>query len=293
MGVVSKGRGNVIFYEIGYGVLWYNALHKRKGGKVIYSPEDRAICETLLRSAKERGDREKPLSELVLAAGRHFLGAPYGSGTLEKEGPEELVVNLRVFDCVIFVENAVVLAGLIRSGKTAFDDYAAALEQIRYRRGRCDGYASRLHYFTDWLHNNSRKGLVRDITHEIDGVPLRKTFHALTDRREDHIGLNDPDAFRRLRIIEGICSRRPLFFIPKAHLGSAEQRLTDGDIIAITTDERGLDICHVGLSVRLRGKTHLLHASSAAGRVVLSEIPLDHYLQARRSRTGMIVGRAI
>jgi len=260
---------------------------------MITSPEDRAICETLLRSAEERGYRGKPLSELVLAAGRHFLGAAYGSDTLEGEGPEELVVNLRVFDCVTFVENAVVLAGLIRSGKTAFDDYAAALERIRYRRGRCDGYASRLHYFTDWLHNNSRKGLVNDITREIGGVPLRKIFHALTDRREDHTGLNDPDAFRRLRIIEGICSRRTLSFIPRAHLGRAEQRLTNGDIIAITTDERGLDVCHTGLAVRLRGQIRLLHASSAAGRVVLSEIHLGRYLQTRRSRTGIIVGRAI
>jgi hypothetical protein len=259
---------------------------------VIYSPEDRAICETLLRSARERGDRGKPLLELVLAAGRHFLGAPYGSDTIEKEGPEELIVNLRVFDCVTFVENAVVLAGLIRAGKTAFDDYAAALEQIRYRRGRCDGFASRLHYFTDWLYNNSHKCLVQDISREIGGVPLRKIFHSLTDRREDHIGLNDPDAFRRLRIIEGICSRRPLSFIPKAHLGRAEERLMDGDIIAITTDERGLDICHTGLAVRLRGQIHLLHASSAAGKVVLSEIPLGRYLQMRRSRTGIIVGRA-
>ncbi len=259
---------------------------------MIYSPEDRAICETLLRSTEERGDRGKPLSELVLAVGRRFLGAPYEFDTLEREGAEEFIVNLHAFDCVTFVENTVVLAGLIRSGRTAFDDYTAALERIRYRRGRCDGFASRLHYFTDWLYNNSRKGLIHDITREIGGVPLRKMFHYITDRREDHPGLSDPDAFRRLRIIEGICSRRPLFFIPKAHLGRAEERLTDGDIIAITTDERGLDVCHTGLAVRLRGQIHLLNASSAAGRVVLSEIPLGRYLLAKRSRTGIIAGRA-
>lgn len=260
---------------------------------MIYSPEDRTICEMLLRSAAERGDRGKPLSELVLAAGRHFLGAPYDAGSLEKEGPEELIVNLRGFDCVTFVENAVVLAGLIRSGKTAFDDYTAALERIRYRRGRCDGFASRLHYFTDWLYMNGSKGLVHDITREIGGVPLRKMFHYITDRREDHPGLSDPTAFRRLRIIEGICSRRPLFFISKAYLERVEPGLTDGDLIAVTTDERGLDVCHTGLAVRFLGQIHLLHASIAAGRVVLSDIPLDRYLQMRRSRTGIIVGRAI
>lgn len=259
---------------------------------MIYSQEDRAICKTLLKSARERGDRLKPFSELILAVGRHFLDAPYKPDTLEREGPEELVVNLRAFDCVTFVENAVVLAGLIRSGKTAFADFTAALKRIRYRRGRCDGYASRLHYFTDWIYDNGRKGLVRDITSEIGGIPFRKTFHWLTDHREDYPGLKDPLAFRRLRIIEGTCSRRPLFFIPKASLEEAGDRITDGDIIAITTDERGLDISHTGLSVRIGGQFHFLHASSAAGRVVLSEITLNRYLQGRRSRTGIIVCRA-
>ena len=220
---------------------------------MIYSREDRVICETLLKSAKERKDRLKPFSELVLAAGRHFLDTPYEPDTLEGEGSEELVVNLRAFDCVTFVENAVVLAGLIRCGKTSFADFTAALDQIRYRRGRCDGYASRLHYFTDWIYDNGRKGLVRDITREIGGIPFRKTFHCLTDRREDHPGLKDPLAFRRLRIIEGTCSRRPLFFIPKASLERAGDGITDGDIIAMTTDERGLDVSHTGLVGPHRG----------------------------------------
>jgi hypothetical protein len=260
---------------------------------MIYSQKDRAICETLLKSATERKDQAKPFSELIPAVGRYFLDAPYEPDTLEGEGPEELVVNLRAFDCVTFVENAIVLAGLIRSGKTAFADFTAALEQIRYRRGRCNGYASRLHYFTDWIYDNGRKGLVRDITREIGGIPYRKTFHWLTDRREDHTGLKDPIAFRRLKIVEGTCSRRSLFFIPKASLERTTDRMTDGDIIAMTTDERGLDVSHTGLSVRIEGQLHFLHASSVAEKVVLSEIPLNRYLLSRRSRTGIIVSRAI
>ena len=145
---------------------------------MIHRPEDREICEELLRSAWERGDRVKPLPEIVVETGQRFLGAPYEPATLEREGPEELVVNLRAFDCVTFVENAVVLAGLIRAGKTGFADYLAALERIRYRRGRLDGYASRLHYFTDWLYDNGRKGIVRDVTRAIGGVPFRKAFHS-------------------------------------------------------------------------------------------------------------------
>jgi hypothetical protein len=258
---------------------------------VIHLPEDREICEELLRSAWERGDRTKPLAAIVVETGQHFLGASYEPATLEREGPEELVVNLRAFDCVTFVENAIVLASLIRAGKTGFDGYLTALERIRYRRGRADGYASRLHYFTDWLYDKERKGIVRDVTREIGGVPFRKAFHYLTDRREDHPGLKDPAAFRRLRLIEGICSRRPRFYIPKADLIRTGDRIADGDVIAITTDEKGIDVSHAGLAVRLGEEIRLLHASSAAGRVVLMEADLSRYLKVRRSRTGVIVGR--
>ncbi len=212
---------------------------------------------------------------------------------LEREGPEELVVNLRAFDCVTFVENAIVLAGLIRAGKRGFADYLAALERIRYRRGRLDGYASRLHYFTDWLYDNGRKGIIRDVTRTIGGVPFRKAFSYLTDRREDHPALEDPATFRRLRRIEDACARRSRFFIPKVDLTGTGSRIAGGDIIAITTDEKGIDVSHAGIAARCGEEIRLLHASSAAGKVVLSEAPLKSYLMARRSRTGIIVGRVI
>jgi hypothetical protein len=260
---------------------------------VIHLPEDCEICEELLRSAWKRGDRVKPLPELIVGAGERFLGAPYASETLEREGPEELVVNLRAFDCITFVENAIVLAGLIRAGKRGFADYLAALERIRYRRGRVDGYASRLHYFTDWLYDNERKGIVRDVTRGIGGVPFRKAFYYLSDRREDHSALKEPATFRRLRLIEAACTRRPRFYIPKADLTGTDNRIAGGDVIAITTDEKGIDVSHAGFAVRLGGEIHLLHASSAEGKVVLSEAPLKSYLTARRSRTGIIVGRTI
>ena len=78
----------------------------QRGDGLIFLPEDREICEELLRSAYERGDGAMPLTELIVAVGRNFLDAPYEAETLEKEGTEELVVNLRAFDCVTFVESA-------------------------------------------------------------------------------------------------------------------------------------------------------------------------------------------
>jgi hypothetical protein len=260
---------------------------------LIYLPEDREICEELLRSAHGRGDGALTLSELIVAVGRNFLGAPYEGGTLEREGAEELVINLRAFDCVTFVENTIVLAGMIRAGKTGFTDFAANLERIRYRGGHRRGYPSRLHYFTDWLRDNGRRGIVREITAAIGGSPFRKQLHALTDRREEHPALEDATAFRRMRTVEAACSRRMQYHIAKADLNRAAEGIADGDIIAITTDEKGLDVSHMGFAVHLRGELHLLHASSTAEKIVLSEATLSRYLLSRRSRTGIIVGRMV
>jgi len=267
-------------------------LFQRRDG-LIFLPEDIEICETLLRSAMGKGDCAKPLHELIVETGFRFLGVPYEAETLEREGPEELVVDLRAFDCVTFVENTVVLAGLIRAGKTGFADFAAALERIRYRDGRRNGYPSRLHYFTDWLRDNGRKGIVRDITRELGGIPFRKPFHAITDRREDHPALKGAATFRRMRIVEAACSRRMQCHIAKADLNQAVDGIADGDIIAITTDVTGLDVSHAGIAVHVRGQLHFLHASGTAGKVVLSDGTLDRYLLSCRSRTGIIVGRVM
>jgi len=257
---------------------------------LIFLPQDREIIESHLKAARKQGWSEKPAGELVAAVGSVFLGAPYAAGTLEREGPEELVINLHAFDCVTFVENAVVLAGLIRAGKTGFEDYAAALERIRYRGGRRNGYPSRLHYFSDWLRDNGRRGIVREITRTLGGTPFRKPFHALTDRRKEIPSLWDAAAFRRMRRVEAACSRRMLYHIPKAYIkGFAE--IETGDIIAVATDAEGIDVSHTGIAIRGARGLHLLHASSASEKVVLSSATLYRYLMSRRSRTGILVGR--
>ena len=261
--------------------------------EAIFLPADREIFKALLEKARERGDSARPVGDLIVEVGLLFLGARYEAGTLEQKGPERLVVNLRAFDCVTFVENAVVLAGMIRAGKTAFGDYAAALERIRYRGGRRDGYPSRLHYFTDWLRDNGRKGVIREITREFGGIPFRKAFHELTDHREDHPPLRAAAAFRQMRIVEAACSRRTLHCIPKSDVAGIAKRIENGDIIAVATDADGIDVSHTGIAVHRRGRIHLLHASGRAGKVVLSDITLHRYLQARRARTGIIVGRAM
>ena len=65
----------------------------------VFMPQDQRICEEILRSATRQKDKDKPISELLVSTALHFIGTPYESETIEKGGPEPLVVNMRAFDC--------------------------------------------------------------------------------------------------------------------------------------------------------------------------------------------------
>jgi hypothetical protein len=70
-----------------------------------------------------------------------------------------------------------------------------------------------------------------------------------------------------------------------------EDRIQDGDVIAISTNKEGLDVQHAGLAARLKNRIHLLHAISREGKVVLSQKTLYRYLMGSRCRCGIMAAR--
>lgn len=254
--------------------------------------KDRGILKGLIASLKDKA-RLTPPGELILKIGRFFLGSPYASGTLDTKGSESLVVNLRGFDCFTFVENVVALSRLFGSHGRSFKAFRNVVKKIRYRRGRLQGYASRLHYFSDWIHDNERKGILRDVTAEIGGKPRRKAINFMTIHPELYPQLKKGENLRRMKAVERTISGRSLYYIPKKSVRAVEKRIEEGDIVAITTETRGLDVEHVGLAVRVNTRIHLLHASRNEGKVVLSKETLYRYLMQSRSRSGITVARIL
>jgi hypothetical protein len=257
----------------------------------LSTPEDRRILERTL-AAREGGETRLDGGGLLARLGLRFLGAPYEAATLEGKGPgEPLVINLRAFDCFTFVESMTALTLAVRSGGAPCDAFAGWLERLRYRRGIRRGYASRLHYFTDWLGDNRRLGVLRDVTRELGGLPDRRAVRFMTD----HPGMYPPlaDAAQRaeVRRAERNLSRRLRYRLPSDMLGEVETRFRDGDIIGIAAARPGLDVIHAGLAVRKDGRVHLLHASGPAGGVVLTEEPLCRYVAGRRDAAGIVAGR--
>ena len=79
------------------------------------SADEQIFANTIERARQERLDT-LPIGEIVAQVGTWFVGTPYIPYTLEAPGPEHLVVNLREFDCVTYVESMLALARVIRSG---------------------------------------------------------------------------------------------------------------------------------------------------------------------------------
>jgi hypothetical protein len=284
---------------------------------VVFEQEDRKICEELLSPQRWEKNGKKSISELVISVGKHFLEAPYVAHAIDGEDvphatpcndllagkpcsvrdgaqaaeDETLIINLRQFDCVTFVENVMALAQLIEAGKTVFEDFIEHLARIRYRCGVMEGYSSRLHYFSDWLHDNENKGTVKDMTAKIGGKPCLKKIHFMTGHSQDYPGLRIDSSYREMRAVEERISGKPLYFIPRTELESVEEKIESGDIIGVVTGIEGLDVIHVGFALKINNGVHLLHASEVEKKVVVSDNTLNRYLFLEESRLGILAGR--
>lgn len=261
----------------------------------IYSENDVEICNSKFELAVDKKLSEKPIGDVIAEIGKSFIGTDYLEHGIEKDGDEQLVVNLNGLDCTTLLENSLAISRCIKKGKTSFEDYQNELQFIRYRSGIIDDYPSRLHYFSDWIYDNISKGVVEDVTEKIGGNKLKFDLDFMSTHPESYKHLNEnPDFVPVIEQQEKKISCRQYFYIPKEELKSKEELLNNGDLIAITTTVKGLDIGHVGIAVKVEnGRIHLLHAPNEDTKVQISEGPLADYLMIFKKHSGVIVLRAI
>ena len=261
----------------------------------------REICYTAADSTKvvEMLNRLKPMQKrdcgkLLLEAGKLFLGTPYVGGTLDREKQERLTIDIDGVDCSTFVEQALALALTAREGKCDFASFCRNLEKLRYRNGTCNGYDSRLHYFSWWAADNSRRGIVRELTGKAFSQKAMLNLSFMSCNPDKYMQLNGDSALTAA--IDGYekpFRNRAYTYIPKSSLSQGPKSLPvrDGDIIALVTTIKGLDVTHQGIAVWQAGKLHMLHASSKEKKVILDPITLHDYLAPRKSAPGIRVVR--
>ncbi|WP_083836435.1 N-acetylmuramoyl-L-alanine amidase-like domain-containing protein [Nitritalea halalkaliphila] len=235
--------------------------------------------------------QESSAGEQLLAFGKTFLGTPYVAKTLELPGPEQLVLHLSGLDCTTFLENVLALTMTARTGKTSFADYLEALQTVRYRDGQLEGYASRLHYFTDWIDSHVASGLLEEHTLQLGGEYRRQDFFFMSSHPEFYPQLRDPQALEAIRQQEKRLSQSRYPLLPKHKVAQAAASIQSGDLIAIHSQVKGIAITHVGFASWQEGTLHLLHAGTERMQVEISPQPLVDYLAAQSRVLGIRVMR--
>jgi len=257
--------------------------------QLICSDQDRTAFDIKIEEIQNL--RQSDLGNTMISVGQTFLGLPYVAKTLEIGESEALVINLQGMDCTTYVENVLAFSILLHEDKINFDSFANTLEKIRYKDGKLEGYASRLHYFSEWIANNEKKGLLKDITAETGGIEIKKEINFMSTHRDLYPFLADEDNFNKIKASETSLNHQPICILPQDKIEANEKLIKNGDIIALTTAIAGLDITHTGIAIRENdGRIHLLHASSS-GMIKISELPLADYLKKIKKNTGIMVAR--
>jgi hypothetical protein len=262
-------------------------------GQTVCSAESRARLDLTLQLLAQFSDSTTSLDEWVQKIGLAYLNTPYVEKTLEVEGDEPLVINLTGLDCTTYLESVVTLARLSQQGRFTFEDYQKELEFLRYRNGRRNHYPSRLHYFSDWIYENQQKGILRDITAEIGGIPYQNRPGFMSANPQYYPQLAKKEFVAQIKRQEDSIATRLYHYIPKSRVQALEKGIKPGDLIAITISMQNLDIAHVGFAVEQAGRIHLLHASSKSKKVEVSALPLSDYLQGNKSQSGIMVCRLV
>jgi hypothetical protein len=244
---------------------------------------------------------ESPLGRSATRVGELAAGTPYEASTLEAylraggspSGTEPLALSLTRFDCVTLVEACLAVARVADdAGVPTWEGFGREVERMRYRGGERRGYSSRLHYFSEWITDGGRRGLLRDLGAELGGVEDSRPLRFMTGHRDRYPALADEGVFQEIGAIERRLDGRPRRLIPADRIPDVGDRIETGDILAFATAIPGLDVTHAAFAYRgADGILRVLHAPLSGGVVEVTRATLPEYVAAIRRSTGILLAR--
>jgi hypothetical protein len=239
-----------------------------------------------------------PLGERVNKFALALQGTPYVNYTLElHDRIESPSVNMNGMDCWTLFEIALSMGRLVALHPPPYSpqEMLRLIEIDRYRGGRCTGrFDSRLHHLEDWIRDNERRGLVKDITPSLGGQTLHRRMAYMGAKPHLYRQLRaDPSLVPELIRVENELSRRGITYVPKSQVPKIESQLRNGDIISIVTTWHSTYTSHVGVASRDKnGVLRFLHASKNHRKVVLDD-RLSDYLNKFSKHAGIFVARPL
>ena len=245
---------------------------------------------------------EAPLGRTAIQVGELAVGTPYVPYTLDaylrsggSPSHEPLTLSLNRFDCVTLVEACLAVARLADAqGVPRWEGFGRGIEGMRYRSGERRGYTSRLHYFSEWIADGERRGLVRDLGAELGSAGDARPLRFMTEHRGSYPALADDGVFREIGAIERRLDRHPRRVVPTKRIPEVVSRIESGDVLAFATEIPGLDVSHAAFAYRDRdGILRVLRAPLSGDVVEITRATLPEYVAGIRRSTGILVARPL
>lgn len=259
----------------------------------FHCDSDTIVINELLMKGRDSGLSDA--NALVEFYARQLLGTPYVAHTLEAE-PEVLTINIHELDCLTFIETLYALTRTTLNGRYSWRDYAANIENVRYRGGEMGDYSSRIHYISEWIIDNNVRGNLVEVTPDVPHVDyMIKNIDYMTHHTDSYQQLkNDSAMVEKIRNHELRNHRFP--YIKRSWLNdkAVKAALRSGDFVSLVTKTEGLDVSHNGIIVfDEKGDPYLLDASMSGGKVMLERSPLFKYLERSKTNIGIRVFRML
>lgn len=257
---------------------------------------------TALRSAGMNRS-SVPLGRRAIKVGELAIGTPYEPYTLEAyikaggdpKSVEPLTVSLTRFDCVTLVESSLAVARASDdTAKPSWQRFSREVERMRYRGGKRRGYTSRLHYFSEWISDGQKRGLLEDLGRDLGGVNDTRPLRFMTEHRSSYPALADDEVFREIGKMERSLDGQPRWVIPAEQIAGVENRIQTGDVLAFATAIPGIDVTHAAFAYRGNDSVlRVLHAPLSGGAVEITRSTLPEYVAKIKRSTGILIARPL
>lgn len=267
--------------------------------------EDRARLTTWAARlrAEQLAGADVPAGRAATRVGELAVGTPYVAFTLEEyiraggdpSGVEPLYLSLTRFDCVSLVESCLAVTRVADDpSDPTWERFGREMERMRYRGGERRDYTSRLHYFSEWISDGARRGLLRDRGADLGGVEDARPLRFMTEHRASYPALANETVFRDVAAMERSLDDQPRQVIPTNRIPEVSEHIDTGDVLAFATAIPGLDVTHSAFAYRdASGVLRVLHAPLSGGAVEVTTTTLPEYVAAIRRSTGILVARPL
>jgi hypothetical protein len=257
----------------------------------FHCDSDTIVINQLLVKGHESGLTEA--NALIEFYARQLLGTPYVAHTLEAD-EEVLTINIHELDCLTFIETLYALTRATLAGRYSWRDYAANIENVRYRGGEMGDYSSRIHYISEWIIDNHVRGNLVEVTPDLPHADyMVKNIDYMTHHTDSYRQLkNDSVMVEKIRRYELRNHRFP--YLKRSWLNDKDVKaaLRSGDFVSLVTKMDGLDVSHNGIIIiDDKGDPYLLDASMSGGKVMLEPKPLFKHLERSKTNIGIRVFR--